>query len=101
MRITHELLTAYDLLPRLDVMVRFFTFGYSVWTSLFMFSLNALQRAKRATPEMMTAFHTDEYVHFLNRVTPDTAEALTYQGTRCMYSIAGRVLLQYPLTLSY
>ena len=31
----------------------------------------------------MTAFHTDEYIHFLNRVTPETAEELTYHGTRC------------------
>jgi len=31
----------------------------------------------------MTAFHTDEYIHFLNRVTPETAEDLTYHGTRC------------------
>jgi hypothetical protein len=31
----------------------------------------------------MTAFHTDEYIHFLARVTPDTAEELTYNGTRC------------------
>ena len=31
----------------------------------------------------MTSFHTDEYIHFLSRVTPDTAEELTYNGTRC------------------
>lgn len=31
----------------------------------------------------MTAFHTDEYIHFLNRVTPETAEELTCHGTRC------------------
>jgi hypothetical protein len=31
----------------------------------------------------MTSFHTDEYIHFLARVTPDTAEELTYNGTRC------------------
>ena len=31
----------------------------------------------------MTSFHTDEYTHFLARVTPDTAEELTYTGTRC------------------
>jgi len=41
------------------------------------------QRAERATPEAMSSFHTDEYVHFLARVTPDTAEELTYNGTRC------------------
>lgn len=34
----------------------------------------------------MTRFHTDEYVHFLSRVTPETAEDLTYHGTRCEWS---------------
>lgn len=37
----------------------------------------------------MTSFHTDEYIHFLARVTPDTAEELTYNGTRCELSING------------
>ncbi|KAI0265212.1 hypothetical protein BC834DRAFT_880589 [Gloeopeniophorella convolvens] len=59
MRITHELLTAYDMLDKMDVL-----------------------RAERATPEIMTSFHTDEYIHFLARVTPETAEELTYNGTR-------------------
>ena len=31
----------------------------------------------------MTKFHTDEYIHFLERVTPETAEQLTYHGNRC------------------
>lgn len=33
----------------------------------------------------MTAFHTDEYIHFLTRVTPETVEEMSYQGTRCNY----------------
>ncbi|KAI0781111.1 histone deacetylase RPD3 [Trametes elegans] len=59
MRLTHELLTAYDMLPRMHVL-----------------------RAKRASAEMMTRFHTDEYVDFLTKVTPENAQQLTYQGTR-------------------
>ncbi|KAI0336353.1 histone deacetylase RPD3 [Cubamyces sp. BRFM 1775] len=59
MRITHELLTAYDMLPKMHVL-----------------------RAKRASAETMTRFHTDEYVNFLSRVTPENAQQLTYQGTR-------------------
>lgn len=34
----------------------------------------------------MTRFHTDEYVDFLNRVTPDTAMDMTGGGARCQYS---------------
>ncbi|OCH90011.1 histone deacetylase [Obba rivulosa] len=59
MRITHELVSAYNMLDKMDVI-----------------------RAKRASAESMTRFHTDEYVHFLSRVTPETAEELTYNGTR-------------------
>ncbi|KAK0432557.1 hypothetical protein EV421DRAFT_2063854 [Armillaria borealis] len=32
----------------------------------------------------MSSFYTDEYVHFLNRVTPGTSEELTYHGTHCI-----------------
>lgn len=41
-----------------------------------------VQRAKRATAETMTRFHTDEYIDFLAKVTPENARRLTYQGTR-------------------
>ncbi|KAI6017011.1 hypothetical protein PISMIDRAFT_687846 [Pisolithus microcarpus 441] len=58
-RITHDLVSAYGMLQRMQVL-----------------------RPKRATPESMTAFHTDEYIHFLNRVVPETAEELTFHGTR-------------------
>ncbi|KIJ13314.1 hypothetical protein PAXINDRAFT_170594 [Paxillus involutus ATCC 200175] len=59
MHITHDLVSAYGMLDKMQVL-----------------------RPKRATPEKMTAFHTDEYIHFLSRVTPETAEELTYHGTR-------------------
>ncbi|KAH6902820.1 histone deacetylase RPD3 [Coprinopsis sp. MPI-PUGE-AT-0042] len=59
MRVTHELVTGYNMLDKMHVL-----------------------RPTRATAEKMTEFHTDEYVHFLNRVTPETAEELTYHGTR-------------------
>ncbi|KAF4575430.1 hypothetical protein EYR40_004831 [Pleurotus pulmonarius] len=58
-KLTHDLVSAYDMMDKMHIL-----------------------RPKRATPEAMTAFHTDEYVHFLNRVTPETAEELTYHGTR-------------------
>ncbi|KAI0658699.1 histone deacetylase [Cubamyces menziesii] len=59
MRITHELVSAYDMLPKMHVL-----------------------RAKRATAETLTRFHTDEYIDFLSKVTPENARRLTYQGTR-------------------
>ncbi|KDR84346.1 hypothetical protein GALMADRAFT_55732 [Galerina marginata CBS 339.88] len=59
MRVTHELATAYGMLDKMHVL-----------------------RPKRASPEAMTAFHTDEYIHFLHSVTPETVEKMTYQRTR-------------------
>ncbi|KAJ7631505.1 histone deacetylase complex, catalytic component RPD3 [Mycena rosella] len=56
-RVTHDLVSAYGMLNKMHVL-----------------------RAKRATPESMTAFHTDEYINFLTRVTPETAEELTHGG---------------------
>ena len=53
------------------------------------------QRPRRASPEAMTAFHTDEYIAFLSKVTPETAEELTGHGSRCTFS------LPFPLHLTH
>ncbi|ESK87524.1 histone deacetylase 1 [Moniliophthora roreri MCA 2997] len=58
-KMAHDLIAAYDMLPKMHVI-----------------------RPSRSTPERMTSFHTDEYIQFLERVTPETAEELTYRGTR-------------------
>jgi histone deacetylase 1/2 len=42
-----------------------------------------MQRAKPATKREMTQFHTDEYVDFLYRVTPDTAFQFHKEQVRC------------------
>ncbi|KAJ7581175.1 histone deacetylase RPD3, partial [Mycena floridula] len=59
LRVTHELVAAYGMLSQMQ----FF-------------------KPKRASEKTMTSFHTDEYIHFLSTVTPETAERLTYHGTR-------------------
>ena len=41
------------------------------------------QRPKRSTPFDMTSFHTDEYIDFLQRVSPESVDELTGKGTRC------------------
>jgi histone deacetylase 1/2 len=77
-RITHDLVSAYNMLDKMHVLVC----RHSLYLKT---DINGddFQRPKRAAPEVMSSFHTDEYVHFLNRVTPETAEDLTYHGTRC------------------
>ena len=85
MRMTHELVSAYGMLDKMHVLVCSF-----VLTQVLSLSD---QRARRATAEEMTRFHTDEYVHFLSRVTPETVEELTYHGTRCEYFLILREFL--------
>ncbi|KAJ7582480.1 histone deacetylase RPD3 [Mycena floridula] len=58
-KIAHDLVASYNMLDKMDVL-----------------------RPARCSPETMTSFHTDEYVEFLAKVTPETAELLTCQGTR-------------------
>ncbi|GJJ06925.1 histone deacetylase (class I) Clr6 [Clathrus columnatus] len=56
---THDLVSTYGMLDKMNVI-----------------------RPERCTPEGMTAFHTDEYVDFLHKVTPETVHELTFYGRR-------------------
>jgi histone deacetylase 1/2 len=44
-------------------------------------------RPRRAGKGDMTRFHSDEYVDFLEKVTPETSEALTGGGVRCEWCL--------------
>ncbi|CAL1699873.1 unnamed protein product [Somion occarium] len=58
MKITHELVSVYGMLDKMTVL-----------------------RAKRATAEQMTRFHTDEYVDFLARIAPELTHDVPYHGS--------------------
>ncbi|KAF7298629.1 Histone deacetylase [Mycena indigotica] len=58
-KMTHDLVSAYDLLGKLHVL-----------------------KPKRTSAEALTAFHTDEYIQFLSKVTPETFAELSFGGTR-------------------
>ena len=45
------------------------------------------QRAKPATRKEMAQFHTDEYVDFLSRITPDNMEAYGKEQAKCSLSL--------------
>ncbi|KAJ1505083.1 histone deacetylase [Coelomomyces lativittatus] len=47
-----------------------------------------IYRPKPATKDEITRFHTDEYIDFLYRVTPDTIETFTKQAVKCCCDIA-------------
>ena len=66
MRMAHNLIVNYGLDTKMTILVR----------------AALTQRPKRATKEDMTKFHTDEYIEFLSRVTPETVQELTGDGTR-------------------
>ena len=78
-RVTHDLVTAYGMLDKIHILVSRLPLRMGCMLTL-------LQRPKRATPEVMSSFHTDEYVNFLHNVTPETAEKMTYHGTRCVFT---------------
>ena len=52
---------------------------------LYLHSSNSLKRAKPATNIEMTQFHTDEYVEFLKKVTPDNMES--YQKEQGRFNV--------------
>ena len=79
MRIAHELVTAYDLLPKMEVSVGWHASASCAHCSL----VDDAQMPARATAQSMTAFHTDEYIDFLSRVTPETFDELSFKGSRC------------------
>ncbi|KAJ7238764.1 hypothetical protein B0H12DRAFT_1326793 [Mycena haematopus] len=58
-KMTHDLVSAYGMLDKMHVL-----------------------KPARTSAETMTSFHTDEYVQFLSRVTPETAAKLSFNGTR-------------------
>lgn len=46
----------------------------------------------------MTRFHTDEYIDFLSKVSPETVEELTGNGTRCKLGSRCNLSLLFALT---
>ncbi|KAK7063561.1 histone deacetylase [Favolaschia claudopus] len=58
-KMCHDLIAAYGMLDKMHVL-----------------------RPPRTSAETMTSFHTDEYVQFLSKVTPETFAKLSGNGTR-------------------
>ncbi|KAK0448363.1 histone deacetylase [Desarmillaria tabescens] len=52
-QMTHELVTSYGMLEKMHVL-----------------------KPPRCSPQQMTAFHTDEYIHFLSRATPEMTQEM-------------------------
>src|ERR1700712_626072 len=76
-RVAHSLIMNYGCYKKMEIYVSFTL--YTHWISCLTF---ILQRAKPATKYEMTQFHTDEYVEFLQKVTPDNMEGYAKEQTK-------------------
>lgn len=77
-------------------------FRLSSYSALVSITLRT-RSAKRTSPESIPVFYVDEYIHFIHRVMPETAEELTYNGALCeslpsLYCFHSVVLFPYPLS---
>jgi histone deacetylase 1/2 len=72
-RMCHSLVMNYGLYKKMEIFV----------SCPFMQIKLTAQRAKPATKREMSQFHTDEYVDFLYRITPDNANQFAKEQTKC------------------
>lgn len=69
---THSLVMNYGLYKKMEIFVRRYS---ACLVQQFADAACCVQRAKPATRKEMAQFHTDDYVDFLARATPDLIEA--------------------------
>lgn len=68
-KLAHHLLLSYGLYRKMEVYVKRDKF---------------IQRPHVATYDELIKFHSDDYVQFLSRITPDSANSFTDQMKRCI-----------------
>jgi histone deacetylase 1/2 len=78
-RMTHSLVMNYGLYKKMEIYVSFTLFYLSV---LSFANAQISQRAKPASKYEMTQFHTDEYIDFLSKVTPDNMDQFSKEQSR-------------------
>jgi histone deacetylase 1/2 len=75
-RMAHSLIMNYGLYSKMEIYV-------GIWPHIPIPSCaNSDQRAKPASKYEMTQFHTDEYIEFLHKVTPDNMEQFTREQSK-------------------
>ncbi len=76
-RMCHALVMNYGLYKKMEIFVSGSGMYEQQWRA------DDPKRAKPATKREMTQFHTDEYVDFLYRVTPENAFQFHKEQVRC------------------
>lgn len=78
----HELIVNYDMYKYLDVYVRW-QHGPAPAAGPPPLTNPALQRPRLVAQEEMTRFHADDYINFLQMITPDNMAEYRRQLQRC------------------
>jgi histone deacetylase 1/2 len=78
-RMTHSLVMNYGLYKKMEIYVSLTLVYLSV---LSFANAQISQRAKPASKYEMTQFHTDEYIDFLSKVTPDNMDQFSKEQSR-------------------
>ncbi len=60
-----------------------------------------LQRPHVASAEEMASFHSDDYVDFLRRVTPETAKSFQGQMQKCAFFLLFRLFDEYTIIFTF
>lgn len=76
-RMTHSLVMNYGLYKKMEIYVRFQPILLYIKTNP-----QTMQRAKPASKYEMTQFHTDEYIDFLSKVTPDNMDQFSKEQSK-------------------
>ena len=93
LKLTHHLIKAYGLYRKMECYVSGnpeasqVSFVAAVLYRYVLDMLYATQRPRFATAEELSRFHSDDYVDFLRRVTPENCKALTTQMQKCAFCI--------------
>lgn len=77
MQMVHNMVVNYGLYKHMDVVVRIVQYYFKI--SCPFSDLCSLQKPDRLTAYQMTRFHSDEYINFLQRVTPDNVSQIAMQ----------------------
>lgn len=81
-RMCHSLVMNYGLYKQMEIFVSW-PAAWFAGPLLFRVLTMVFQRAKPATKREMSQFHTDEYVDFLHRITPDNEHQFAKEQVKC------------------
>ena len=104
-RMAHNLILNYGLYKRMEIFVRarlssllshallFLLRSQFIWTTRNRAKMRPQQRPQQLSESEMTKFHADDYVHFLQHVSPDNMNEYSRELNRCTLRCCASCLL--------